>query len=104
MRGLMICKAKTDLAKMIGTLHASRGFAGRLHRGQQQGHKRADDGDHHQQLDKREGTPKWTPECRLSNHEQLLFTPGRRRIGSPTTHAAKKQRLAIRNDETMSLP
>jgi hypothetical protein len=43
-----------DLPQVIAALAASRGFAGRLHGGQQEPDEPTDDRDHDEQFDKRE--------------------------------------------------
>ncbi len=52
-RRLKVRDPQTDLLQVVLTLRTTRGLAGGLHRGQQQRHQDADDGNHHQQLDQR---------------------------------------------------
>src|SRR5262249_21718870 len=49
-------QGKADLLQVVLTLHSGGGLADLLHGGQQQADEDGDDGDHHQQLDQREGT------------------------------------------------
>ena len=44
----------SELAHIAAAIHAACALAGELHRGKQEGHEDADDGDHHQQLHERE--------------------------------------------------
>jgi hypothetical protein len=46
-------QSQTDLLQIILALRSATRLARRLHGGQQQGDQHADDGDHHQKLDKR---------------------------------------------------
>ncbi len=45
-----VMKRQADLLQVIGALHASSSFAGRLHGRQQQPDQDADDGDDHQEF------------------------------------------------------
>jgi len=58
MRIVMVVHRDADLVQVIGTLRAPRRLAGRLHRGHQQCHQDADDGDHDEQFDK---CKRWAP-------------------------------------------
>jgi hypothetical protein len=53
----IIVQTEPDLLEVIAAAHPPSGFAGRLHRGQQQTNHHADNGDHDQQLDERERPP-----------------------------------------------
>ena len=54
MRSFVIVQRQTKLLKVVLAARAAGGFAGRLHGRQQQRDKNADDGDHNEQLNKRE--------------------------------------------------
>ena len=56
MRAVVIVHRQSNLLQIVQALGPPRRFPRRLNGGQQQGDQDADDGDHHQQLDQREGT------------------------------------------------
>jgi photosystem II stability/assembly factor-like uncharacterized protein len=58
-----------DLIKAVRAGVSSTGLSGTLNRWQQQPHERADDGDHHEQLDKREGLAAME---RMAEHRSVL--------------------------------
>ena len=60
-RVVIVLQRQANLLEMVAALHAAGGLAGGLHGGQQQRDQHADDGDHHQQLDKSETTFSHTP-------------------------------------------
>jgi Replication initiator protein A len=58
MRAMIVMHRQPDLLQVVQALRPPRRFPGRLDGGQQQGDQHGDDGDHHQQLDQRECTPR----------------------------------------------
>src|SRR5205807_4940018 len=61
---VVVVEGQPDLLKVVLATHAGGRLADLLHGGQQQADQNGDDGDHHQQLDQREGTPA----CVNGNH------------------------------------
>jgi hypothetical protein len=53
----VVC-GQADLPQVVGALHSPGSFAGRLHRGEQQGDQHADDRNDHQQFHERKAAPK----------------------------------------------
>jgi hypothetical protein len=53
----MVCQREADLPQVVLARGSTGGFAGRLHRRQEQAHERADNGDHDQQFNERERLP-----------------------------------------------
>jgi hypothetical protein len=82
----------THLPKVVGTLHAARGLARELHRGQKQCNQDADDGDHHQQLHERKsGTFHETPPPEnLGKNKKMKC--GAHRVRTHTEMAASVER------------
>jgi hypothetical protein len=54
---VVIVQGEADLVEVVAALHAGRGFANLLHRGQQKPDQDADDGDDDEQLDQGEREP-----------------------------------------------
>ncbi|OYV85460.1 MAG: hypothetical protein B7Z73_13535 [Planctomycetia bacterium 21-64-5] len=52
---MIVGQRQADLLEVIVAVGAARGFAGGLHRRQQQRDQQTDDGDHHEQLDQGKG-------------------------------------------------
>jgi hypothetical protein len=48
---------EAELLEIVAALRPPRGFAGGLHRRQEQRHQEGDDRDHHEHLDEREARP-----------------------------------------------
>jgi hypothetical protein len=69
-------RGKGHLAKMILTLPPASGLASGLHRRQEQRHKNADDGNHHQQLNKRETSADADHEAPRLQQNRPLALPG----------------------------
>ena len=51
---MVVVERQPDLLQVVGAVQAAGGFAGRLHRRQQQPDQNADDRDDHEQFDQRE--------------------------------------------------
>ena len=51
---VVVVEGQADLLVVVATLRASRGFAGLLDGGEEQGHEDRDNGDHDEQLNERE--------------------------------------------------
>src|SRR5262249_19160102 len=88
-------ESQADLMEVVAAPHAAGSLADLLHGRQQQTHEGADDGNHHQQLNQREGVSHalrhgWSPSVQLS------YTPYWYNEGIPHRQACWRENLAAR--------
>jgi hypothetical protein len=68
---MVVVKTETNLFEVVTAAHSPSCFAGGLNRGQQESDKHSDDGDYHQQLDKRKRLPFATVHKRPLNQAKI---------------------------------